>query len=253
MSRAIRVYVRNRPAAIECGYAALLSRFGQAGVRVGSLHISRVVRPDGGRTRAGRPGWLLSQTSAGEGPFRILVVCTANQCRSPLVEFALRRHSAARSLPWLVSSAGTQAIPDEPPHPHVQRLLSAHGDDVDGWRSKRLTAELLDSAHLVLAATVAHRSQIAMLHPSVLRRTYPVLQFAALCRRTPGGLPGLVDGVSWEDRLRTVRAALPHEPRAADLMDPIGRSFRFFRRTDRLVEDAAADVTGQRQMGLRSS
>jgi protein-tyrosine phosphatase len=153
----------------------------------------------------------------------------------------------------VISSAGTRAVPDEPPHPLVTRLLNAHGDDASDWRSTLLTAELLDSADLVLAATISHRSQIAQLNPSVLRRTYPLLQFAALCRRTPGGLPGLREGVSWEDRLRTVRAVLPHEPHAPDLTDPIGRSFWSFRRTDRLVEDAAADVTGRRRAGFRSS
>lgn len=187
---------------------------------------------------------LLTHHDRGGGDLRILAVCTANQCRSPLIEFALRRRATTRGLPWVVTSAGTQAVPELPPHPHVLRLLTGRGEDALGWRSRRLTPEMLDSADLVLVATALHRSQVALLSPRALRRTYPLLQFAALCRRTPGGLPGPVSTTDWDGRLGAVRAALPLEPGTADVADPIGRSLRFFRRTELLVDDAAAAVVG---------
>lgn len=169
----------------------------------------------------------------------ILVVCTANQCRSPLIEFALRRRAEALELPWTITSAGTQAVPGRPPHPSAARLLEAHGDDVTRWHSQRLDRHLVGSADLVLTATVGIRNHVIRMHPQRAGMAFPFRQLARHYlqrdwRLRPGDRPADV-----RDRLAEARLALPAGPADADLPDPMGRSYRAFRRLDQLIEAGA--------------
>ena len=41
--------------------------------------------------------------------FRVLLVCTANQCRSPMAQFVLQRAVDRLGLDWEIGSAGTRA------------------------------------------------------------------------------------------------------------------------------------------------
>ncbi|HLM19682.1 MAG TPA: low molecular weight phosphotyrosine protein phosphatase, partial [Acidimicrobiia bacterium] len=55
---------------------------------------------------------------AGENqPLRILVVCTANQCRSPLTAAMIARRAAESGVELVVTSAGTQAVDGMPATP----------------------------------------------------------------------------------------------------------------------------------------
>jgi len=90
----------------------------------------------------------------------ILVVCTANICRSPMAAALLRHALAAqpeplRSIP--VISAGVAARNGEPATDHSVTALRKVGLDLSGHRSRPITAELLDRALAVLVMTDSHR------------------------------------------------------------------------------------------------
>ena len=179
-------------------------------------------------------------------PFRILVVCTANQCRSPLVEFALRRRCRQQGLDWSISSAGTRAMPGEPVHPYVRRLLEGHGDDQAGWASQRLSAELIGSADLVLASALDNRNQAVRLCPEAATRTFLLLPFARACGVWADGLGTTRDSAeTLRRRVAEIRQRLPATEQGADLPDPIGRRYRVFRQLDRTVEAATDEVIGR--------
>lgn len=176
---------------------------------------------------------------SGAPSFRILAVCTANQRRSPLVEFALRRRFLALGLPWTAASVGTRAVPGRPPHPSAVRLLLAHGHDVSGWSSALLDQDAIGSADLILTATVEHRNEIVRTQPDAAARTFLLRQLAAHCVAHPGGLVSAgVSGSSLAHWIGAARTVLPPAPRDLDLPDPSGRSFRTFRRVDAVVEEA---------------
>ena len=67
-------------------------------------------------------------------PLRVLFVCHANLCRSPLAEGLLRHLAAARGLAGRVEvdSAGTYAMEGSPPHPQSVRVARAHGFELSG-------------------------------------------------------------------------------------------------------------------------
>ena len=85
----------------------------------------------------------------------ILVLCTANQCRSVMAESLLRHRLGAAGVAASVHSAGT--LPDgRPPPAEVLSALAAFGLDAAAHRSCALSAGDLAGSDLVLAMARAH-------------------------------------------------------------------------------------------------
>jgi protein-tyrosine phosphatase len=148
--------------------------------------------------------------------FRILFVCVGNVCRSPLGERLL-----AAMLPagdFEVSSAGVGALAGSAMDPEAAAHLEAYGASADGFVARQLTPAMVDESDLVLTATKAIRSRVLEDAPTALRRTFTVLEFAALLDvvATGGGDPAAL-----------VRTAADERSRAAlddyDIADPFRR------------------------------
>jgi protein-tyrosine phosphatase len=74
-------------------------------------------------------------------PFRILMVCLGNICRSPLAEGILRKKAQAAGLNWIVASAGTNGYHiGEPPHRLSQKVAGMNGIDICHQRARRFEA-----------------------------------------------------------------------------------------------------------------
>jgi protein-tyrosine phosphatase len=112
---------------------------------------------------------------APENRFEILCICTGNICRSPAAERLL----AARLGPTVsVGSAGTYGLVDSPiAGPMVSRLVDA-GADPGGFAARRLTADQIRRADLVLGLTRGHRGDAVELVPGAVRRAFTLLEFA---------------------------------------------------------------------------
>jgi protein-tyrosine-phosphatase len=93
---------------------------------------------------------------------RILIVCTANQCRSPMAAglLARRLQQAGIAGDFQVSSAGTWAEPDRPATPFAVAALAERGVDLSGHRSREVTASAVAEAQLVLVMTEGHRAAL---------------------------------------------------------------------------------------------
>lgn len=90
---------------------------------------------------------------------RVLFVCTANICRSPLAQALLRYRLRNIGLATRVRvrSAGTSALRAHRPDPRVLQLAAEAGVAVGRIRSRPLTREMIRSSDLVL---VMERSQL---------------------------------------------------------------------------------------------
>ena len=94
--------------------------------------------------------------AGGDGaPFDILFVCFGNICRSPMAEgiardIVARRYPGAQSL-VRVSSAGVGAQDGNPPTPEAVEAMAERGIDISSHRARKVTAEILAAADLVLA------------------------------------------------------------------------------------------------------
>ena len=109
----------------------------------------------------------------------ILVVCTANICRSPVVEALLRAKLAERGLSsWQVSSSGTMGVEGWPPAAESAALMAVRGIDISDCRSSATTAQLLEASSLVLCMEQTHVDIVCRLHPPSCERVYRLAEMA---------------------------------------------------------------------------
>ncbi len=167
----------------------------------------------------------------------VLVVCTANICRSPLMEALLRRDlDPAR---FQVESSGTLARPGHRVDSMVRLEMARLGVDPSGLVSRPLRESHVAAASLVLTATKDHRSAILQREPLALHRTFTVLELAALLRAGVGeGAADLAALGSEAARRRSLAGA------RIDVPDPIGRSPQVHRQVADMIADATATVAG---------
>jgi protein-tyrosine phosphatase len=180
---------------------------------------------------------------------RLLLVCTANICRSPMAQFALvaglhRRWGPAAETVQ-VHSAGTHAQDGAPVAEHSAALLGGRGIDVSGFGSRRLQVDMIAAADLVLAVTRAHRALVVELRPTAAPYVFGLREFAWLLEEVP---PEQVTGDDLPTRFASL-VALAHGQRGRrlperdlDLADPYGRRKGAYRKTLRLIDDAVTVV-----------
>jgi protein-tyrosine phosphatase len=176
-----------------------------------------------------------SRHSAG-GTFRVLFVCTANKCRSPIAEYLLRealvQHwGASAAGRWEITSAGVNAGNGRPMDPKAQEVLAERGIEAAEFITRRLTPTLAHGADLILTATREHRGQVALLEPSVLSRMFTVNQFGYLLSTDgPADSPLIDSGFGLIGAARAGRSQLPARTDDDDIADPVGRPLKDFRR-----------------------
>src|SRR4051794_35290398 len=110
--------------------------------------------------------------------FDLLFVCTGNICRSPTAELV-----AAARLPserFRVHSAGTSGLDGYAIEPGAARALRPLGIGCDAFRARRLTADMVRAADLVLTATRDHRAAVVALVPEAREYTYTMREYARL-------------------------------------------------------------------------
>ena len=113
---------------------------------------------------------------AGE-QLHILVVCTANQCRSPLAAAALVAQAADRSHLIDVTSAGIQAVDGMPATPPTVDAARRMGLDISAHASRPLVRAEVQGADLILGLERRHIQEIVLLEPPAFVRTYTLKEF----------------------------------------------------------------------------
>lgn len=190
----------------------------------------------------------------------ILLVCSANICRSPLAELLLRR-GLGDSLGVRIESAGVHARTGSALCALAAEQLAA-GDRTGGaasHRSRPLTRGLLDEATLILAMARDVRSEIVGMAPQVRDRVYTMREAAYLGEGfTPESSARRVGAVSlyamYLDGARTAKGPVPARrsgwwrARGADGRDIVDGHIhgpREHRRTVHDVAEASAAILGQ--------
>ena len=167
----------------------------------------------------------------------ILLLCTANVCRSVMAQALLSARLGARGLPVPVSSAGLLAGGGRPPA-EVITVMAARGLDVASHRSRTVTTADLAAAGLVIGLAREHARHAATLLPEVWPRVFTLRE---LVRR--GGQAGARSSgeplASWLARAadgRQRRDLLGSDP-ADDVPDPYGGPPQAYQETASLLDD----------------
>ncbi len=116
--------------------------------------------------------------------FTILTVCTANICRSPLMELLLR--DQLDTSVYEVGSAGVRGFPGYPMDPEAAEQAERFGVSPRLFRSRPITEDMVKVSGLILTATREHRSSVLAMSPMALRRTFTLLEFAQLATEYSG-------------------------------------------------------------------
>jgi protein-tyrosine phosphatase len=155
---------------------------------------------------------------------RILFLCTANQCRSPMAEGLLRRLLEQRGIDAEVASAGL-FDGGMPATATARQVLADRGIDVDGHTSRSLTDPSVDlaGADLVLAMERQHVREAAVAAPAAIDR---ILTLVDATRRAEAAAPRRPDEslAEWAARLGSGRRPSDAQGTGDDeIADPIGQ------------------------------
>lgn len=179
-------------------------------------------------------------------PFCVLVVCTANICRSPLAERLLHQRLVerfgARYQSVAVSSAGVRALAGQSMDPPAADVLRDLGGDPDGFFARQLDEGMLRGADLVLTMTREHRAAAVTLTPSALRRTFTLAELARLSAAVPTDdvPPGGAERLgAIAQHAAPLRGTMPPAYAGGDdIDDPHGGPVEGYRAMGRRVADA---------------
>jgi len=174
-----------------------------------------------------------------EDSFRVLFVCHANLCRSPLAErlarYALGAAFGTAAADVVVTSAGTHAYPGSPMHGGSMAVLRECGIDARDFSSRTVDSSVLLTANLVLTAAREQRAACVTLAPATVRRTFTLRQFTRLaaaappvCEQISASVPGRLRALV--GRVNATRHQVPNVPAEMDdLPDPVDQPIEAFR------------------------
>ena len=161
-------------------------------------------------------------TPRSTAPVRILVVCTANRCRSPLAAALLSRALHARDVDAEVVTAGLRG-PGRSATEETAAVAARRDLDLAAHTSRVLDADLVGATDLVLGMERAHVREVVSQDASVWPHTFTLKELVrrgeAVGRREPDET---LD--HWLGRVgdgRTSRALLGDSP-DDDVTDPTG-------------------------------
>jgi low molecular weight protein-tyrosine phosphatase len=117
--------------------------------------------------------------------FRVLFVCTANICRSPMAEAIARQALSRHSPRVVVESAGVQGHEGSPIAPGSAAALEALGVPPTSHRGRALRPDLVSAADLVLTMEGAQRDMISTTQPAAAGKTFTLLEFSRLVSTEP--------------------------------------------------------------------
>ncbi|MDQ2650180.1 MAG: low molecular weight phosphatase family protein [Actinomycetota bacterium] len=169
----------------------------------------------------------------------VLLLCTANQCRSPMAQVLLGHHLRLAGVDATVSSAGLYPS-GAPATDHAVTVMGERGLDLTAHESRRVDASIIGRADLVLGMTREHVREVAVADPAVLARTFTLKELVRAAETSGGRRPN----ESFEaflqrmgvGRRRDTLLGVGHDD-AYDVEDPVGRSLHEYERTADELDD----------------
>jgi protein-tyrosine-phosphatase len=168
---------------------------------------------------------------------KLLAVCTANICRSPAIEAAVRSIALSRDVDIKVFSGGVRTSGGRAADPETVAAARKQGFDLSTHVSQPITPELIDAADLVVCAELEHLVQVLGHRPDVLPKSYLLLEFVDMVSIRHYG----DDVTTWLDRTgrrRTAESVLATANRY-NLSDPYKRGKKKQEATISTIADAA--------------
>ena len=110
---------------------------------------------------------------------KVLFVCTANVCRSPMAAAMFGALAEEAGLACEPCSAGTDALINEPIDPGARAALEEVGVYAESHRARQVDAAVLEEADLVLAMTPEHAAALHRLSATARPKVRTLLEYAS--------------------------------------------------------------------------
>jgi protein-tyrosine phosphatase len=174
----------------------------------------------------------------------VLLLCTANICRSAMAEPLLAARLAVFGAPVSVRSAGIAGL-DAPPPAAAITALAVRGHDIAGHRGRTVRPADLAAADLVLGMTREHVRHAVVLLPAAWPRTFTLRDLVRRGRETGPRMPGepLSGWLARAGRGRDRRDLLGSSAED-DVADPFGGPARDYEATAALLDQLTRDLAG---------
>lgn len=156
---------------------------------------------------------------------RVLFVCTANVCRSPLAAGLFVHAADSRGITDAFAASAGFLDDGMRVHEHVARLLEERGIDSSRKVSQRIRAGVAARADLILTMTSEHARGVVGRFPTSIRRVYTFRHFVTIVSARAGHMSTgeWLDGLDSHNPRSYVR-----DDQGLDIPDPIGQGFGAF-------------------------
>ncbi len=108
---------------------------------------------------------------------RVLFVCKANICRSPLAEGYFMDKARKEGLTITAKSAGIETQPGRPAHMLAKEIARKHGFSLDSHVAIPLFNDLIKQSDLVLVMEIAQKDRLMKLYPKDRHKVFVLGQF----------------------------------------------------------------------------
>lgn len=170
----------------------------------------------------------------------ILLVCTANICRSPIAQELLRAR-LVEDLRSGITSAGFLRA-GMPAHPHAIRVMKERGLDLTAHSSQKVGSAIENLPDLVLVMERQHRNALLDLDSRLRERTFTIREFARLSE-IEGPRQEAEDLAGYLRRVGAGRSTLPApREKSEDIADPIGQRRAAFEKCARELDGELARI-----------
>lgn len=109
---------------------------------------------------------------------KVLFICTANICRSPMAEAIFNALAEDKGLSFRAESAGVAALRDKPITPNASVALEEIGIYARDHSARQVNAEILEEADLVLAMSPWHVAELRRVFGDTFR-VYTLPEYAS--------------------------------------------------------------------------
>ena len=170
----------------------------------------------------------------------VLVLCTANMCRSPMAAALLARELVALGADASVHSAGT-LVDGQPAAPEAVLAMTERGLDISAHRSRLVRADDLAAADLTLAMARGHLRHAVVTAQEVWPRAFTLKELVRRGEQVGPRSPG-TELAAWLAAAHQGRegASLLGDSADDDVADPIGGPLLAYTQTADLLSHLIA-------------